>query len=126
MAKRRRRSGTGWMFLTPKSANKRSYQKVYSSNVTSKQVPKGCAIIRSGPKKGKLRRGCRFRGGHAWCDTIVADKIDTSKCRSAVPRPLVARKRRKKSTKRLTSGGSKKSLQLREGRGRSVKGLRRR
>lgn len=126
-------------FLSPMSANKRKYQKVYSSNVTSRVVSRACALRTSGPKKGKLRRGCYFRGKHAYCDAVVADRLKCSspavkavakrlakRERDVRPTP-VKRKRSRKSPKRLTAGKAtrKKSLQYRKGRGWSVRGLKR-
>lgn len=65
----------GGIFLTAKSANKRTYAAVYSSNVKSRIVPRKCALVKSGPKKGKLRKGCYFRGHNAFCDVLIADKM---------------------------------------------------
>ncbi len=109
-------------FLTSSSANKRNYQKVYSSNVTSKQVPRACALVKSGPKKGKLRKGCYIaRGGHAFCDKVVAEKLScdattgknmgrkrkAKRSRAKQPPTLVAKRRKRRSPARVNRGQAK-------------------
>jgi hypothetical protein len=90
------RSGTSGLgaFLSPSSANRRRYRKVYSSNVVSKVVPRACALVQSGPKKGKLRKGCHIKAGRAYCDATIIDRLPAEarrpgKTKSGRPRAKV-------------------------------------
>ncbi len=71
MAKRRKRRKLAGAYGSPSSANRRKYTKVASGSPVTKQVPRACAIVQNGAKKGKLRKGCRIRGGKAFCDKLV-------------------------------------------------------
>lgn len=77
MAKKKtksRKGGTGAAFKNPKSAAARRWLTA-RGNVVSKKVPKACAIVQSGPKKGKVRKGCKIRKHGAWCDESIIDRL---------------------------------------------------
>lgn len=71
--KRRRRKGTlKGTYKSASSANRRTYTKVQQGSPVTRVVPRACAIVQSGPKKGKLRKGCRIAGnGQARCDELT-------------------------------------------------------
>jgi len=78
MARRRRRKGgTRGIFKTASSANRRGrkYVSISSSNPVSVIVPRRCAIVKSGPKKGKAKKGCKLTRNGAWCEKIRAKKL---------------------------------------------------
>jgi hypothetical protein len=138
-------AGTKGIFLTASSANKRTYRAVYASRVKSRVVPRACAVLKSGPYKGKLRKGCRFVGRRAFCDVIIADKLRCDakaakkavrktarkaakkhRVRHAMPKTLVAPKRKHRRARKALPSGSRTRrprLEYREGRGYVVRGL---
>lgn len=75
MAKRRKRRKAGTLKGSYKSsgaANRRRYSRVSSGSPITRVVPRGCAIVQSGAKKGKLRKGCRVSAnGQARCDVLT-------------------------------------------------------
>ena len=73
MAKRRRKKGTlKGVYKSSGAANRRRYRRVSSGSPVTHVVPRGCAIVQSGGKKGKLRKGCRVAAnGQARCDLVT-------------------------------------------------------
>lgn len=98
MAKRRsrkarsvmRRAGISGSCASPSCAKSKTWTRVSSGSSVKKQVPKACAIVQSGSSKGKIRKGCRIRGHHAFCDVGVVERL-----------PATA-KRRTKSGKKVS------------------------
>ena len=71
MARRKRKSLKG-SYKTTKAANRRRYTRVSQGSPVTRAVPRGCSIVQSGPKKGKLRKGCRIgSNGVARCDLLT-------------------------------------------------------
>lgn len=73
MAKRRRKKGTlAGTYKSSGAANRRRYSRVSSGSPITRVVKRGCAIVQSGAKKGKLRKGCRISAnGQARCDLVT-------------------------------------------------------
>lgn len=70
-----RRAGISGSCKSPSCAKGKTWTHVSSGASLKKQVPKACAIVQSGGKKGKIRKGCRIRGHHAFCEVGVAARL---------------------------------------------------
>jgi len=73
MAKRRKRKSKTLKgaFKSSKAANRRRYSSISQGSAVTRVVPRACALVQSGAKKGKLRKGCRITGnGQARCDEL--------------------------------------------------------
>lgn len=88
MAKRRRsksaravmrRAGISGSCASASCAQRRKWTRVSSGSSVKKQVPKACAIVQSSASKGKIRKGCRIRGHHAFCDVGVRLPAEASR-----------------------------------------------
>jgi hypothetical protein len=73
-----RRAGISGSCRSPSCAKGKTWTKVASGSAVKKQVPRACAIRTSGAKKGSLRKGCKIRGGHAFCEVGVAERLPKS------------------------------------------------
>lgn len=75
MAKKKKKKKSGrslkGSFKTKKAANRRTYTSVRSGSPVTKAVKRACALVQSGPKQGKLRKGCRLTGHGARCDVLT-------------------------------------------------------
>lgn len=68
----KKRSTLKGSFSSKKAANRRTYTSIASGSPVTKPVKRECALVKSGPKKGKLRKGCRIDGnGIARCDVLT-------------------------------------------------------
>lgn len=67
----RKRKSLKGTYRTKKAANRRRYSKVSQGSPIVHAVPRGCAIVQSGAKKGKMRKGCRIKNGRAYCDVVT-------------------------------------------------------
>lgn len=65
------------------AANRRRFSKVQAGSPVTRSVKRACAIVQSGPKKGKLRKGCRLTKSGARCDVLVR-LPDTARSRGVV------------------------------------------
>src|SRR6185295_17001784 len=63
-----RRTGISGSCKSSSCAGGKRWTRVSSGSSVKKQVPKACAIVQSGAKKGRIRKGCRIRGNHAFCE----------------------------------------------------------
>ena len=69
---RKRRKGLKGSYKSSKSANRRRYSKIGQGSPVTQAVPRGCALVQGGEKKGKLRKGCRIgKSGVARCDVLT-------------------------------------------------------
>lgn len=53
------------------AANRRSYSHISSGSPVTRSVPRACALVQSGGKKGKIRKGCRMTKNGARCDVLT-------------------------------------------------------
>lgn len=65
------RSGVGLSAKTKKAAVRRNWTSVSSGKTPMLRTPRACALVQSGPKKGKVRKGCRLTKNGAYCDELV-------------------------------------------------------
>lgn len=72
MAKKRKSTkGLGMFALTKRSAQRRRWTKVSSGQNPMFRVPRACAIVQSGEKSGKVRRGCKLTKNGAYCAELT-------------------------------------------------------
>lgn len=62
-----KKKNLGLFARTKKAASKRVWTSVSSGKTAMYRVPRGCAIVQSGEKKGKVRRGCKLTKNGAYC-----------------------------------------------------------
>lgn len=70
-----RRAGISGSCKSSSCAGGKRWTRVSSGSAVKKQVPKACAIVQSGPKHGRIRKGCRIKGHHAFCEVGVAARL---------------------------------------------------
>lgn len=70
--KRRKKKTLKGVFKSSGAANRRRYSRISSGSPITRVVPRACALVQSGEKRGKLRKGCRISGnGQARCDELI-------------------------------------------------------
>ena len=76
-----RRSGLKGSCKSAKCAQSRYWTRISSGTALKKRVPKACAIVQSGPKKGKLRKGCKIHKSGAFCDATQIERLPSEATR---------------------------------------------
>lgn len=84
------KGGPGMM---SRAARKRAGVKSLTKEKATVAVPKAKAIIKSGPKKGKVRKGCKITKRNAKCKPSVARRIGASRKRTTKKRRSTKRRR---------------------------------
>lgn len=67
----RKRNKLGMFAKTKKAAIRRNWTSVTSGKVPMMRVPRACALVQSGDKKGRVRRGCKLTKNGAYCGELT-------------------------------------------------------